>query len=67
MADPILVSSEMKLLQDQGQLFSFCHDLGMVINQKLNLLSRQQLKYLGMLIDMIVGRCHPVDTHDQQT
>ena len=58
----ILASSEEKLRQDVQKLLSFCHELGIVINEeKSDLVPSQRAKYLGMVIDTRVSRIYPTD------
>ena len=59
----VLASSRSQLLQDRDRVLEFCCDLGIVINfEKSDLEPKQQVKYLGMLIDTAAARVFPSDT-----
>ena len=59
----VLSSSEKKAKQSIRELLSFCHTLGIVINEKKSdLVPSQAAKYLGMTIDTGAGRVFPSST-----
>ncbi|XP_066965474.1 uncharacterized protein [Macrobrachium rosenbergii] len=48
----VLANSHFQLLQDKARLLELCHELGVVINfRKSDLIPKQKVQYLGMLID----------------
>ena len=56
----VLSSSEKKAKQSVRELFSLCHALGIVINEKKSdLVPSQAAKYLGMTIDTGAGKVFP--------
>ena len=55
----VLSSSERKAKQSIRELLSLCHTLGIVINEKSDLVPSQAAKYLGMTIDTSAGKVFP--------
>ena len=55
----VLSSSEREAKQAIQLLLSFCHTLGIVINEKSDLVPSQTAKYLGMIIDTEAGKVFP--------
>ena len=55
----ILASSEREAKQSVQSLLSLCHTLGIVINEKSDLVPSQTAKYLGMTIDTEAGKVFP--------
>ena len=55
----VLSSSEKKAKQSITELLSLCHTLGIVINEKSDLVPSQSAKYLGMTIDTGAGKVFP--------
>ena len=55
----VLSSSEKKARQSVRELLSICHTLGIVINEKSDLVPSQAAKYLGMTIDTSAGKVFP--------
>ena len=55
----LLASSERKAKQAIQSLLSLCHTLGIVINEKSDLVPSQAAKYLGMTIDTEAGKDFP--------
>ena len=55
----VLSSSEKKAKQAVQSLLSLCHTLGIVINEKSDLVPLQTAKYLGMTIDTGAGKVFP--------
>ena len=55
----VLSSSEKKAKQSIRELLSLCHTLGIVINEKSDLVPLQSAKYLGMTIDTSAGKVFP--------
>ena len=55
----VLSSSEKKAKQSVRELLSLCHTLGIVINEKSDLVPSQAAKYLGMTIDTGAGKVFP--------
>ena len=55
----VLSSSEKKAKQSIRELLSLCHTLGIVINEKSDLVHSQSAKYLGMTIDTGAGKVFP--------
>ena len=55
----VLSSSEKKARQAVQSLLSLCHTLGIVINEKSDLVPSQAVKYLGMTIDTDAGKVFP--------
>ena len=55
----VLSSSEKKAKQAVQSLLSLCHTLGIVINEKSDLVPSQAAKYLGMTIDTGASKVFP--------
>ena len=55
----ILASSEREAKQAVQSLLSLCRTLGIVINEKSDLVPSQTAKYLGMTIDTEAGKVFP--------
>ena len=55
----LLASSEREAKQAVQSLLSLCHTLGIVINEKSDLVPSQTAKYLGMTIDTKAGKFFP--------
>ena len=55
----VLSSSEREAKQAVQSLLSLCHTLGIVINEKSDLVPSQTAKYLGMTIDTEAGKVFP--------
>ena len=55
----ILASSEREARQAVQSLLSLCRTLGIVINEKSDLVPSQTVKYLGMTIDTEAGKVFP--------
>ena len=55
----VLASSEAGARQHVRDLLSLCHSLGIVINEKSNLVPLQTANYLGMTIDTRAARIFP--------
>ena len=55
----VLASSEQEARQAVRSLLSLCHTLGIVINEKSDLVPSQTAKYLGMTIDTEAGKVFP--------
>ena len=55
----VLSSSEREAKQAVQSLLSLCRTLGIVINEKSDLVPSQTAKYLGMTIDTEVGKVFP--------
>ena len=57
---PIMGSSEPTVRQHIWDLLSFCHSLGIVINEeKSDLVPMQRARYLGMEFDTVAARIYP--------
>ena len=55
----VLASSESKARQHVQDLLLLCHDLGIVVNEKSDLVPSRSASYLGMMIDTVVGKVSP--------
>ncbi|XP_066946935.1 uncharacterized protein [Macrobrachium rosenbergii] len=56
----VLTNSRLQSLQDRDRLLELCHELGVVINfRKSDLIPKQKVQYLGMLIDTAASRVFP--------
>ena len=59
----ILASSEDEIRQHVRMLLELCHDLGIVVNlEKSDLEPKRRSKYLGMIIDTVVGKVFPTES-----